>query len=687
VLGDECGDLRWLTVTLFSILLAWCACAFALDPSSLDISQYAHTSFVPTSFPSKFALTKAEELFTPLRRGGNMLAERHTIATLIILLLAFAIPVQPLAQQQENETSLLSSTAPIPLIYQPLVPDAIRPGATGFTLTVNGTGFLSGSVVKWNGSSRTTTFVNNSRLTASIPASDVAKAGTASVMVVNPSPSGGTSNTVFFEVTKTTTYAALTTPSFVVEAEPASVAAGDFNGDGKLDLAVGNNTDISVVSIFLGNGDGTFQSAVDYGSGSGFNSVAIGDFNRDGKLDIAVADSGRNNVSILLGKGDGTFQPMVDYAAGSGPSSVAVADLNRDGKLDLVVANNGSNNVSILLGNGDGTFRPAVNHSVGLGPSSVAVADLNRDGKLDLVVANNGSHNVSILLGNGDGTFRAPVEYGVGTTPNSVTVADFNRDGKLDLAVVNNGSSNVSILLGNGDGTFPPARDFTVSSDPHSVVVADFNGDGRLDLAVASGDCCSTTLNGPGKVSFLLGNGDGTFQPPLAFVSAQSAGAATIGDFNRDGRLDLAVTDAANGGVAILLQRPVVSGPNATLSTTRLLFECRNVVNGGCQCITSGTVTLSNFGDQTLNITGIMAGGPFLQSNNCGTSLKPGRSCTINVTWLEKQGSGEGLLSFTDNAPGSPQEVSLFGEKLCNPLASRTDSAASHFCSPIANIH
>jgi hypothetical protein len=176
-------------------------------------------------------------------------------------------------------------------------------------------------------------------------------------------------------------------------------------------------------------------------------SVAVGDFNGDGKLDLAVANSASNNVSVLLGNGDGTFQAAVNYAVGTNPASVAVGDLNGDGKLDLAVANIGSNNVSVLLGNGDGTFKAAVNYAVGSSPYSVAVGDFNGDGKLDLAVANPGSNNVSVLLGNGDGTFQTAVNYAVGSYPYSVAVGDFDGDGRMDLAVANHGSNNVSILL------------------------------------------------------------------------------------------------------------------------------------------------------------------------------------------------------------------------------------------------
>ena len=145
--------------------------------------------------------------------------------------------------------------------------------------------------------------------------------------------------------------------------------------------------------------------------------MAVGDFNGDGKADLAVANYGSDNVSVLLGNGNGTFQAAVNYAAGTSPHSVAVGDFNGDGKADLAVANYGSNNVSVLLGNGNGTFQAAVNYAAGTSPCSVAVGDFNGDGKADLAVANYGSNNVSVLLGNGNGTFQAAVNYAAGTDP------------------------------------------------------------------------------------------------------------------------------------------------------------------------------------------------------------------------------------------------------------------------------
>ena len=177
----------------------------------------------------------------------------------------------------------------------------------------------------------------------------------------------------------------------------------------------------------------------------GFNLYGLveGDFTGNGNLDLAVATGTENTVAILVGNGDGTFQSAVSYPVGNNPDAIVAGDFNGGGKLDLAVANAYDNTVSILIGNGDGTFRPAVERPVGLnypgenGPDAIVAGDFNGDGRLDLAVANYNTGTVSILLGNGDGTFRAPVDYSTGlyTTPDAIAAGDFNGDGRLDLAV------------------------------------------------------------------------------------------------------------------------------------------------------------------------------------------------------------------------------------------------------------
>src|SRR6266699_270096 len=263
---------------------------------------------------------------------------------------------------------------------------------------------------------------------------------------------------------------------------PSGVAVGDFNGDGKLDLAVSNYGDNSL-SVLLGNGDGTFQAPHTTPVGTNPAQVAVGDFNGDGKLDVAVSSVGSNTVSVLLGNGDGTFLPPLITPVGANPWYFAVGDFNGDGKLDLAVADYGcpldcnsspSNTVTVLLGLGNGTFQPAPSLTVGNGPAGVAVGDFNGDGRQDLAVANVNDNTLSVLLGNGDGTFQAPHTFadpGM-THPYFVAVSDFNRDGKQDLVVTNHLFATVSVLLGNGDGTFQAAQDFAVDNDPVDVTVS-----------------------------------------------------------------------------------------------------------------------------------------------------------------------------------------------------------------------
>jgi hypothetical protein len=568
-------------------------------------------------------------------------------------------------------TGVAMAQNPVPLISEPLIPGAAKPGGTGVTLTVNGTGFVSGAVVHWNGSALATTFVSEAQLKASILASDIAKAGTASVTVANPAPGGGTSNSVSFPVTPASTSFSFSGANYTVGTSPWDVAVGDFNGDGKLDLAVTNNAD-STVSILVGSGDGSFKALATVATGQSPQGITAADFNGDGKLDLAIANDGSGTVSILLGKGDGTFVRQ-DYSTGQGPQTVAVADFNGDGKLDLAVANYGDSTVSILLGNGDGTFQPQVAYPAGVNPIGALVGDFNRDGKLDLAVPdNNAPFGISILLGNGDGSFGSPVLYPAGTNPRVGMVADFNADGKLDLAIANYSDSDVSILFGNGDGSFQAPVNYSVGGSPTDLRGADFNGDGKLDLVTAN-----QTTN---SMSVLLGNGDGTFQAHVDYPTGSGPQDMAVGDFNADGRLDVALADNTGATVSLILQ-----GPSDSLSETSLTFGAQVV---GTSSATQ-MVTLTNTGILTLTVSSIAVTGTnetdFNQTNTCGAALAPGGECTIAVSFDPTQpGPRSGSVTITDNAAGTPQVIAVSGSGvLSGPNATLSATSLTFATEPL----
>ena len=337
----------------------------------------------------------------------------------------------------------------------------------------------------------------------------------------------------------------ITAPAYPADVQPYSVKTGDFDGDGDLDLATANYYP-GTVSVWLGNGDGTFQTRSDYPA-SGFNlrSLVVADFNRDGALDLAAI---YDQVYVLPGNGDGTFQTARTFSAGGVPMGMSVGDFNGDDCPDLAVSNGGGVSVGVLLGNGDGTFGEPRTFAAGISHDAVAVGDFNGDGRDDLATTNNNpdGYRVNVLLGNGDGTFGAVRSFPVGNEPWSVAVGDFDGDGLQDLAVANRLGHNVSVLLSLGDGTFRPRVNYAVGMFPDFVTVGDWDGDGDDDLA---------TANGSNTVSVLQGQGDGTFQAGGTFAVGAVPSSLAVGDFDRDGDLDLAAanTNTLSNSVSVLL--------------------------------------------------------------------------------------------------------------------------------------
>jgi len=618
--------------------------------------------------------------------------------------------------------TLFAATAaaqnPVPFTNQPLVPDAVAPGGAGFTLTVNGTGFVATSVVNWNGSPRATTFVSNSKVTAAIRASDIATASTAAVTVVSPSPGGGVSNTQFFSIAQAagsvSFLPAVTYPSGGYIAQ--SVRIADLRADGKLDIVVANwwdTNNVGNVGVLIGNGDGTFQPAVTYETGGAPNySLVVADVNGDGKLDLIVSScsatastcgSAEGIVSVLLGNGDGTFQPALSYGSGAPVGAhVAVADVNGDGKLDLIVTNyqgetNGDGTVAVLLGNGDGTFQlPVLYDSGAPGANAVTVADVNGDGLPDVLVADGCYSNcaggpdtltiLSVLLGNGDGSLQPAVTYATGGKNGGwVSAADLNGDGKMDLVLASTNifipNGTVSVLLGVGNGTFgaPVTYDSGGYAAPE-LALADLNANGLLDIVVDN--CGPVGGCGIGLIGMLLGVGGGSFDPVITFSSgAYNATSIAVADLNGDGLPDLvaanqcAADGCTTGSVAVLLNN---AGPcvKKCLTSTSLASSLNPSIYG--QNVTwTATVTTSGPVPPTGKVNFVWGDGNYLGAG------------TLNSTGVAT------LTRFNLNADPYPLIAVYVGDAdnagstsaILNQLVQQTTSAATITSSPNPSTH
>jgi hypothetical protein len=424
--------------------------------------------------------------------------------------------------------------------------------------------------------------------------------------------------------------------SYPVGTNPGGVYVADFNGDGKLDLAVVNHGlsdtgDDGGVSILLGDGDGTFQAARNFSAGKLPESIAIADFNSDGKLDIIAVSESENVLNVLLGNGDGTFQPRFTVTIDDiDPYYVVAGDFNNDHKWDIAVSGLGRDlngdgirdsvgGTTVLLGNGDGTFEK---HGPLLPLSLSEAADFNQDGRLDLAVVM--FPGFDVFLGTGDGSFQAPISN---TEGGGVGYAvDFNRDGKLDLVAflpthvcgLKLCDGQIDVLLGNGDGTF--SSSFSQTGPYRTLTVGDFDGDGNLDLALNDA--------GAGHPSHVLrGDGKGNFVAAGTFVVNNTLSLAHLmaADFNGDNLADL-VSTGDNNTITVRL--------NAT--PPDFLFDVSPanlplVPAGGSATLTLTAVSQAGFGGDIK----LSCSSPAAQGINCSfspSSVTPGSSAALTIT-------------------------------------------------------
>jgi hypothetical protein len=393
-------------------------------------------------------------------------------------------------------------------------------------------------------------------------------------------------------------------------------------------------------------------------------SIAVRDLDHDGIEDVAVTGrfGSTQGMAVALGNGDGTFGAPIPVPASAHVDleSLLIADLDGDSNLDLAAIELGSSTLTVALGNGDGTFEPATDYQTDrTNLADLAVGDLDRDRDLDLVTADAGEQSISVLENDGTGSFHRSGSVALPSgQPGSVTLADFDGDGALDVATTPV-SPGVAVLDGRGDLTFDSPRFLPVDGG-QQVESADLNGDAVPDLAVAD---TSHTL------SILEGVGAGNFDTPVALTTGNYPASIAITDLNGDNRPDLVTGNSAGHSISTMLN---TGQPTAEADPGSLAFGPRRVGTTSA----AQTVTFVNKGSAALRVTSSGVAGSdsddfVVTRDGCsGESVLVGRICELRVRFTPSApGSRSATLQLTDDAPGSPQELTLSGSGTTGPTA------------------
>ncbi len=444
------------------------------------------------------------------------------------------------------------------------------------------------------------------------------------------------------------------------------VVAGDWDGDGDVDLAVSGGMDY-YVRIWTNDGTGGFTQTSSLSIDSGPYALAAGDWDEDGDQDLAVTQEHGSSVTILANDGSGAFTKTVSVSVGSYPYGITPGDWDGDGDPDLAVANHSSNNVSILINGGLGIFTSTGTVGVGNNPYDVISGDWDGDGDVDLAVPNYSSNNVSILINDGSGTFSLASSPGTAGSPYSVAAGDWDGDSDPDLAIANGWSNNVSIFTNDGGANFSQDSTLYLDHNAYELETGDLDGDGSLDLFVVSSDT---------SASVLMNDGLGGFTK-----SAQDIGGGTglvLGDWDNDGDLDAAISGYNTINIVTNRNRAA----QAALSTNTLAYGATTI--GGSAEL---SFTIHNHGvDSTLRVSNITASNSVYVPSPTTMNLLPGESAVVTVTFAPTTiAFYNDSLALSTNDPDQP-EVKVYVSGYGFPIAGHTPAANAHTVSVGSDI-